>query len=436
VADPVAAEADVQTATTDEAPLPRRFGRYILVRERAKGGMAELYLALHRSHTGMDRLVVVKRILPGIGHDAAFIEMLLREARIAATFSHPNIVSVFDVAQAEGEYFIAMEHIHGEDLRAVVRAMKPKRVMAFPLEHCLAIGLGAAQGLAYAHEKRDLDGSPMNIVHRDISPQNIVVTFDGEVKIVDFGIAKADIAWDEGDAEVTGRFDRDELEMPDASVTGNVPRFTREHVTAAGKLKGKLPYMSPEQARGEPLDGRSDVFSLAIILWEITTGRRLFRGGTEAETHRMVTGGDYPRAADVNPRISPALSDVLMTALAPRRDARYPSARAFYEALDAVVRAEGITVSNLSLGAWMRDLFREQIVDPGEELRRARAITARLPSAPPGPPRGVTAPPLAVRPSGLTPRRPPPATFPWAVVGAVAVLLGVAIALRWWLVSR
>lgn len=431
--EPVAATAEEPSASTDAEALPRRFGRYILVRERAKGGMAELYLALHRSHTGMDRLVVVKRILPGIGHDAAFIEMLLREARIAATFSHPNIVSVFDVAQTDGEYFIAMEHIHGEDLRAVVRAMKPKRVMAFPMEHCMAIGLGAAQGLAYAHEKRDLDGSPMNIVHRDISPQNIVVTFDGEVKIVDFGIAKADIAWNEGEAEVTGRFDREELEMPDASVTGNIPRLTREHVTAAGKLKGKLPYMSPEQARGERLDGRSDVFSLAIILWELTTGRRLFRGGSEAETHRMVTGGQYPSAADVNPRVSPALSDVLMTALAPDRDARYPSARAFYEALDGVVRAEGITVSNLSLGAWMRELFSEQLVDPAEELRRARVIAARLPPGPQGPPRGVTAPPLPVRPSGLAPRRPPPATFPWAVVVALSLLIALLLAARWWL---
>lgn len=433
--DPLATEAAVASAAPAPEPLPRRFGRYILVRERARGGMAELYLALHRSHTGMDRLVVVKRILPGIGHDAAFIEMLLREARIAATFSAPNIVSVFDFAQSDGEYFIAMEHIHGEDLRAIVRAMKPRRVMAFPLEHCLAIGLGASQGLAYAHEKRDLDGSPMSIVHRDISPQNIVVTFDGEVKIVDFGIAKAVIAWDEGDAEVTGRFDREELEMLDLGHPG-APRVSREHVTAAGKLKGKLPYMSPEQARGEELDGRSDVFSLGIILWELMTGRRLFRGGNEQETHRMVTSGDYPRAADVNPRISPALSDVLMTALAPDRDDRYPTARAFHEALDAVVRDEGIAVSNLSLGAWMRSLFEGQIVDPAEELRRARIIAASLPELPAGPPRGVTAPPLPVRPSGLAPRRPPPATFNWALVAALTLMVGVAFAVRWWLTAR
>jgi serine/threonine-protein kinase len=437
VVDSVAPEAGEHPAMTAVEPsLPRRFGRYILVRELAKGGMAELYLALHRSHTGLDRLVVVKRILPGIGHDAAFVEMLLREARIAATFSHPNIVSVFDVAQAEGEYFIAMEHILGEDLRAVVRAMKPKRVTEFPLEHCLAIALGASEGLAYAHEKRDHDGSPMRIVHRDISPQNIVVTFDGEVKLVDFGIAKATISWDEGDAEVTGRFDRDELDIPDANITGSIPRITREHVTAAGKLKGKLPYMSPEQARAESLDGRSDVFSLGIILWELCTGRRLFRGGNEQETYKLVTSGAYPRAGDVNPRISPALSDVIMKALAADRAQRYDDARAFHDALESVVRDEGMVVSNLALAAWMRGLFAERTVDPAQQLREARLIAARLPDLPKGPPKGVSAPPVKVRPSGLSPRRVPGAAPAWLPVAAMAVVVLVALAVRWLLVRR
>lgn len=399
--------------------------------------MAELYLALHRSRAGADRLVVIKRILPGIGHDAAFVEMLLREARIAATFSHPNIVSVFDVAQAEGEYFIAMEHIHGEDLRAVVRAMKPRKVTEFPLEHCVAIALGASLGLAYAHEKCDHDGTPMRIVHRDVSPQNIVVTFGGEVKLVDFGIAKATIAWDEDDANVTGRFDREELEMPDAAATGQIPRLVlREHVTAAGKLKGKLPYMSPEQARGEALDGRSDVFSLGIILWELATGRRLFRGGNEQETYKLVTEGPYPRAADVNPRISPRLSDVIMKALAPDREDRYPSARAFHDELEAVVREEGIPVSNLALAGWMRGLFADRMVDPELELARARDEAAKLPPLPTGPPKGVSAPPVRVRPSALTPSRRRRALPPWAPVAALGALVAAALLVRWLLVRR
>src|SRR5262249_14425055 len=153
--------------------------------------MAELFLALHRSVAGFEKLVVIKRILPEMARDQNFVTMLLQEARIAATFAHPNIVTVFDVGQADKTYFIAMEHIHGEDLRSVIRAMKPNGVTEFPLEHAIEIVLGVAAGLSYAHEKLDLNGHPLNIVHRDISPQNVLVTFTGDVKIVDFGIAKA-----------------------------------------------------------------------------------------------------------------------------------------------------------------------------------------------------------------------------------------------------
>ena len=172
--------------------LPRRFGKYTLLRKLAVGGMAELFLAIQRSVAGFEKLIVIKRILPSMNQDRAFIDMFLHEARIAATLSHPNIVQIFDVGQVDGTYFIAMEHVHGEDLRSIVRQMKRKGVNDFPLEHAISIVLGMCAGLAYAHEKRELDGSALNIVHRDISPQNVVVTFTGDVKIVDFGIAKSD----------------------------------------------------------------------------------------------------------------------------------------------------------------------------------------------------------------------------------------------------
>ena len=189
--------------------MPMKFGKYTLIRKLAAGGMAELFLAIQKSVAGFEKLLVIKRILPAMNQDRAFVDMLLHEARVAATLSHPNIVQIFDVGNEGGQFFIAMEHVHGEDLRSIVRQMKVKGALEFPLEHALAIVLGMCAGLAYAHEKRDLDGTALNIVHRDISPQNVVVTFTGDVKIVDFGIAKS------------------------ASRTGEQ--------TKSGKLKGKVP---------------------------------------------------------------------------------------------------------------------------------------------------------------------------------------------------
>src|SRR6478672_3916029 len=172
--------------------MPSRFGKYTLIRKLASGGMAELFLAIQKSVAGFEKLLVIKRILPAMNQDKAFIDMLLHEARVAATLSHPNIVQIFDVGQTDGQFFIAMEHVHGEDLRPLVRQMKRKNVNEFPLEHAIAIVIGMCAALSYAHDKRDLDGTKLNIVHRDISPQNVVVAFTGDVKVVDFGIAKSD----------------------------------------------------------------------------------------------------------------------------------------------------------------------------------------------------------------------------------------------------
>ena len=173
--------------------LPCRFGKYTLLRKLATGGMAELFLAIQKSVAGFEKLIVIKRILPSMNQDHAFIEMLLHEARIAATLSHPNIVQIFDVGQVDGTYFIAMEHVHGEDLRSIVRQMKKQDVAEFPLEHALSIVLGHVRGPRLrARASAISTAPPLNIVHRDISPQNVVVTFTGDVKIVDFGIAKSD----------------------------------------------------------------------------------------------------------------------------------------------------------------------------------------------------------------------------------------------------
>ncbi|MDB4944921.1 MAG: Serine/threonine protein kinase PrkC, regulator of stationary phase [Labilithrix sp.] len=322
--------------------MPSRFGKYTLIRKLATGGMAELFLAIQKSVAGFEKLLVIKRILPSMNQDRAFIEMLLHEARIAATLSHPNIVQIFDVGQQDGQYFIAMEHVHGEDLRSIVRQMKKKDVLEFPLEHALAIVLGMCAGLSYAHEKHELDGSALNIVHRDISPQNVVVTFTGDVKIVDFGIAKSDNRSGES--------------------------------TKSGKLKGKVPYMSPEQARGEVIDARSDVFSTGVMLFELTTGKRLFRGSSEYETLRLICERDYPRPRDVRADYPPGLEAIVMKSLAKDARDRYQSAREMQADLETFVRQHQIAVSHIALNQFMQALFEDKLALQKEMLLQGKQL--------------------------------------------------------------
>jgi eukaryotic-like serine/threonine-protein kinase len=322
--------------------MPSRFGKYTLIRKLATGGMAELFLAIQKSVAGFEKLLVIKRILPSMNQDRAFIEMLLHEARIAATLSHPNIVQIFDVGQYDGQYFIAMEHVHGEDLRSIVRQMKKKDVLEFPLEHALAIVLGMCAGLSYAHEKHELDGSALNIVHRDISPQNVVVTFTGDVKIVDFGIAKSDTRIGEQ--------------------------------TKSGKLKGKVPYMSPEQARGESIDARSDVFSTGVMLFELTTGKRLFKGASEYETLRLICEREYPRPSDIRPDYPADLEPIVMKALAKDASDRYQSAREMQADLEGFVRRHQIAVSHIALNQFMQSLFEDKLAMQKEALLQGKQL--------------------------------------------------------------
>jgi len=410
------------SAPSEEA-LPRRFGKYTLVRRLAAGGMAVLYLAIHKSIAGIERLLVIKRILPEYGRDKGYVEMLLKEARIAMTFAHANIVTVFDVGQADGEFFIAMEHIHGEDLRAVVRAMKPKGVTEFPLEHALAVGIGVAAGLAYAHDKKDLQGNPLRVVHRDVSPQNVVVTFTGDVKVVDFGIAKASLV--KADSPVAGGATRTAPPRGSEHASGEVRRDTHvslnslDEGTGPGKVKGKIPYMSPEQARGDDLDHRSDIFSLGIMLFELCTGRRLFRAPSDADTIKLITDGDYPRPSEVNPRVSPALEAVIVKALAPDRAARYQSARELQADLESVARADHIPVSKVGLGEWMTMLFAERLAEHDGLIAEAKAASDRLAPAADDDERQVSGT-VSVAPRAVEPRPP------WAAAGVLLAFAALA----------
>jgi serine/threonine protein kinase len=322
--------------------LPKRFGKYTLIRKLATGGMAELFLAIQRSVAGFEKLLVIKRILPAMNQDRAFIDMFLHEARIAATLSHPNIVQIFDVGQVDHTYYIAMEHVHGEDLRSMVRQMKKKGIAEFPLEHAIAIVLGMCSGLAYAHEKRDLDGTALRIVHRDISPQNVIVGFSGDVKIVDFGIAKSD---------------------------SKLIEETRD-----GKLKGKVPYMSPEQARGVPVDWRTDIFATGVMLFELTTGKRLFKGASEYETLKLICDREYPLPSMVKAGYSPELELIVMRALAKDREDRFQSAREMQLELEEFVRSHGIRVSGIALTEFMGNLFEQKLQFQKEALLQGKAL--------------------------------------------------------------
>ncbi len=355
---------------------------------------------------GFEKLIVIKRILPAMNADRAFIDMLLHEARIAATLSHPNIVQIFDVGQVDGTYFIAMEHVHGEDIRSMVRQMKKKGYPTFPREHALGIVMGMCAGLSYAHERSDLDGTPLGIVHRDISPQNVVVTFSGDVKIVDFGIAKSD----------SKGIDQ----------------------TKSGKLKGKVPYMSPEQARGDDIDHRSDIFAMGVMLFELTTGRRLFKGASEYETLKLICDRDYPRPSQVLANYPPALERIVMRALEKDRDERYQSAREMQSDLEAFIRDERVAVSTVAMNAFMQKLFEDKLASQKEALMQGKQLAEIIDaqSEPPPPPSeydlgaprasqaSILSMPAASRTvTEINANRPEKSKVPW-VIAALAILVG------------
>jgi serine/threonine protein kinase len=316
----------------------RRLGKYELIRRIAVGGMAEIFLARVKAVHGFEKLVVVKRILPQYAEDEDFVRMLLDEARLAATLHHPNIVQVYDMGIDEetGQSFFAMEYVRGQDLRRIIRGCNEKETW-LPLEHVLNIVIGTAGGLHHAHEQVGLDGRPLAIVHRDVSPSNILVTYAGAVKLVDFGIAKA-----------TGA----------------------QSTTRHGTLKGKIPYMSPEQCRGERLDRRSDIFSLGTVLWELSTGSRLFKADNELATLSRIANEDPPPPSWKRPDYPKALEEIVMRALTRDRDARYQTAQELQLDLEEFAREQKLAVSSTYLARFMQDLFAGEIA---REVQEAKA---------------------------------------------------------------
>ncbi len=302
-------------------PVP--FGRYVLVDKLALGGMAELFLAKAQGAGGFSKTCVIKRVLPHLADDPRFVEMFLDEARLAASLNHPGIVQIFDLGQESGDYFLAMEYLAGEDLHAVQDALRTKG-RAMPVALAVWLAEQAAAALHHAHERTGADGRSLGIVHRDVSPSNLLLTYDGALKLLDFGIARAEA------------------------------RLVKTHPDA---MKGKAGYTSPEQAKGERVDRRSDVWSLGVVLHELLTGARLFPGQSIVEAALAAMQKPVPPPSALRPEVPAALDAVVLAALERDASRRTPSAEALRQALAQVRAQEPVIASLPSPGEFLVELF-------------------------------------------------------------------------------
>jgi len=292
------------------------FGNYTLLRRIARGGMAEVFVARQKGIDGFDRLVAIKRILPHLLDDKSFVGMFQDEARLAARLSHPNVIHIYDFGKVEEHFFIAMQFMHGVHAGDLIRLAEDQPM---PPSLVARIGADACSGLHYAHNRRDEGGAPLKLVHRDVSPPNLLVSYDGVVKIVDFGIAKAVSSLEQ---------------------------------TRPGVVKGKYAYMSPEQTMGQKLDGRSDVFSLAIVLWELLAGTPAVTRNDQVMAMKTIRDGKVPNIESVRKDVPKALAAALRGAL--QKDPKKRSdARAFGNQLEAFLKASSEIASSMELGAWL-----------------------------------------------------------------------------------
>jgi hypothetical protein len=324
--------------------------------------MAEIFLArvLGVGIEGFEKIVVLKRILPQHALDPELLRMFLDEARLSATLTHPHVIEVYDVG-ADGEApFFTMEYVHGANVREMLRAQArvaghadsvDKPGAPLPLAHALTIVAAAAAGLHYAHDRLGPGGAPLGIVHRDVSPSNVLVSYDGAVKVSDFGIAK----W----------------------------AFQRTR-TQEGTLKGKFAYMSPEQCRARPVDRRSDIFALGAILYELTTGAAPFTGASELDILNQIATGRaappvWPEAMGAYP---PALSEIVMRALAPDADDRFPTMQAFQIALESFARGSDLALSTVALATYVQELFADELAAWQAAQREGKSLGEHLAAKP------------------------------------------------------
>lgn len=343
------------------------FGRYVLFDRIGRGGMADIYLARADTSLGGSRLCVVKQILPELGRDQAFEKMLIEEAKLAARLTHANVVQVFDLGREGDRLYLGMEYVEGFDLNQLLRALSKSKV-ALPAEFAIFMVRETLRALDYAHRLKDTEGQVVGLVHRDVSPSNVLISFEGEVKLCDFGIARALGA-------------REESQQ-------SLPPMTP-------KVLGKSAYMAPEHARGEPIDARADVFAAGILLWELSAGRRLYKG-TEEEMLALARKAQVPPLPDRGLPDQAKLQAVLDKALARFRDERYQNAAEFLRALEDYAIGSKLMASQLRFGTFLTDHFAGEILELRRERERAaRAMPSQVPPAhTPVPPPARPLPPI------------------------------------------
>lgn len=353
---------------------PNEVGDYVLLGLIARGGMAEIYKAKKKGVKGFEKVIAIKKILSGYGEDDKFVEMLVDEAKIAAELSHPNIIQIYDLGRKDNYYFIAMEYVLGKDLREIQTRLR-ERDSWFPEEISLYLTIKILEALNYAHKAKDSRGRPLEIVHRDVSPPNILISYSGDVKLTDFGVSKATI---------------------------------KIHQTLSGALKGKLLYMSPEQARGESgIDFRSDLYSAGVVLFELLTGKKLFLDTTEMMVLKKVQNGEILNPREINPDIDPALEKIILTSLNKDREKRYQNAATMIADLEAFINKKynyfpsPVHLSHFIYGLFETDIQREGIKVDLKPLP-PKPWPREIPKPPPEKPQPVVAvppPPPPAKPS-------------------------------------
>jgi TonB family protein len=409
---PAAAKSAAPAAPQEPAAAPPAggaatlFGQYELIETISTGGMAEVFKARMRGVEGFQKIVAIKRILPHLGDNDEFVTMFIDEAKLAAQLQHPNIIHIYDLGKIERSYYIAMEFIDGRDLRSILRQLAEKG-RRLPTGLALYIASRLAAALEYAHRKRDMQGRAMALVHRDVSPQNVLISFDGDIKLCDFGIAKA---------------------------------ASKASHTRAGALKGKLQYMSPEQAWGKDLDHRSDIFSLGLVLYEMITGRKAFSGDSELSILEQVRSPKIVPPHEIDPDVAPEIEAAILKALETDRDTRYQTAGDLAADLEAILQGFRPGVGAGDLGSFLSELADKG--RPAVERPAAAPPAAQKPALPPAPageaaptpspqPVPAAAPPTPVEPPPPSAHKRAPMT-PWLAIAALIV----AVVAAWYYLGR